>query len=163
MSCKCLICNKLKLFLMKSDRLPLCLTLFKKQNLHLCSAKRRNAHRLEADHERPGEQRAKAEWHNIMIHNYLDNASVQIVCSLQDLRKVVSECLAEYAAARSESREEQQDKMLPTDEVRELFKVKPVTLWRWAKCGYLHPVKVGGKLFYDEAEIQKLLNKESKK
>lgn len=33
------------------------------------------------------------------------------------------------------------------------------TLWRWAKIGYLVPIEVGGKRFYKQSDIDKILKK----
>ncbi len=34
------------------------------------------------------------------------------------------------------------------------------TLWRWAKIGYLVPIEVGGKRFYKQSDIDKILKKQ---
>lgn len=35
--------------------------------------------------------------------------------------------------------------------------VDPSTLWRWEKRDYLHPVRIGVKVFYRKGEIKRLI------
>ena len=34
--------------------------------------------------------------------------------------------------------------------------VDPSTLWRWDKSGFLRPVKIAGRLWYDEGDIERI-------
>lgn len=43
--------------------------------------------------------------------------------------------------------------MLTREMVMELFNVSSVTLWRWAKRGYLVPVMVGGQRRYKSTDV----------
>lgn len=38
--------------------------------------------------------------------------------------------------------------------------VDPSTLWRWDKSGFLQPVRIAGRLWYDEGDIERLENGE---
>lgn len=50
-----------------------------------------------------------------------------------------------------------QEKLLPKAEVLEKFNVCPTTLWNWSKSGYLVPVKIGRKVSYRQADIERLI------
>jgi len=43
-------------------------------------------------------------------------------------------------------------------QVAQIFGVDIVTLWRWAKRGYLVPIEVGGKRRYKMSEVKAILN-----
>lgn len=38
--------------------------------------------------------------------------------------------------------------------------VDPSTLWRWDKSGFLRPLRIAGRLWYDEGDIERLENGE---
>ena len=44
------------------------------------------------------------------------------------------------------------------DQTADKFSVDRTTLWRWAKRGYLVPVKVGGLIRYRKSDVDKILN-----
>lgn len=41
--------------------------------------------------------------------------------------------------------------------VSEILEVDRSTLWRWAKCGYLVPIEVGGKRRYKMSDVKRIL------
>lgn len=41
--------------------------------------------------------------------------------------------------------------------VAEILDVDKSTLWRWAKCGYLVPIEVGGKRRYRMSDVKAIL------
>ena len=45
---------------------------------------------------------------------------------------------------------------LSRKEVCDMFRRKPVTIWRWEKAGLLTPVYIRGKLHYNAAEVERL-------
>lgn len=53
---------------------------------------------------------------------------------------------------------QQPEQYLTTDETAQRLQVSTNTLWRWAKMGYLVPVKTGRKPHYRLSDIEKLLN-----
>ena len=81
-------------------------------------------------------------------------ANVQIVCSLNDLKEVFNQWQDERDAKQPAPKE---DKLLSADEAAAILNVGSVTLWRWAKMGYLKPVKVGRKVYYWQSAIDNLL------
>lgn len=44
--------------------------------------------------------------------------------------------------------------------VSEILEVDRSTLWRWAKCGYLVPIEVGGKRRYKMSDVKRILDKQ---
>lgn len=66
-------------------------------------------------------------------------------------REIISEFIAEYQPAKEE------DVLLTPEQTATKIQTTKVTLWRWAKQGYLSPVRVGGKVFYKESDIKKLM------
>ena len=50
-----------------------------------------------------------------------------------------------------------QESLLTKKEVLEKFDVCPTTLWTWSKKGYLIPVKIGRKISYRQADIERLI------
>lgn len=83
-------------------------------------------------------------------------ANVQIVCSLADLREMFMTWQDERDALKPAPKE---DKLLTADEAADQLGVTSVTLWRWAKMGYLKPSKVGRKVYYWEGDLNKLLTR----
>ena len=49
--------------------------------------------------------------------------------------------------------------LVSADEVCKIVGVKKPTLWRWSKIGYLVPVKVGRKNFYQKSDLDALSGK----
>ncbi len=80
--------------------------------------------------------------------------NVQIVCSLTDLKEMFNEWQDERDAMQPAPKE---DRLLSSDEASTILKVSSVTLWRWAKMGYLKPVKAGRKVHYWQSAIDNLL------
>jgi len=81
------------------------------------------------------------------------NPNIQLVISAADLKEFALELLAEREKSSTKS-----DKYLTILETAEKYGVSQSTLWRWSKIGYLPKVKLGGKSFYRESDIIKLLN-----
>ena len=51
---------------------------------------------------------------------------------------------------------EQSEELISKKKAMQGFNVSHTTLWKWQKCGYLVPVKVGKKVYYKKADIEKL-------
>lgn len=49
------------------------------------------------------------------------------------------------------------------DKVADDLKVSGTTLWRWGRKGVLHPVKIGGKVYYRKAEIEAIVEAHTEK
>ena len=83
-------------------------------------------------------------------------ANVQVVVSLADLKEVFNQWQDERDANRPAQKE---DVKLTADEAAMQLGITKISLWRWAKMGYLSPVKVGRKIFYWQSDIDTLLKK----
>ena len=80
------------------------------------------------------------------------NPNIQLVISAADLKEFALELLAEREKSSSKS-----DKYLTIAETSEKYGVSQSTLYRWSRLGYLPKVKLGGKSFYRESDIIKLM------
>lgn len=81
-------------------------------------------------------------------------ANVQVVVSVTDLKELFNMWQDERDAMQPAPKE---DRLLSSDEAATILSVSSVTLWRWAKMGYLKPVKVGRKVHYWQSAIDELL------
>ena len=91
---------------------------------------------------------------NMSIKEIIDtNPNIQLVISAADLKEFALELLAEREKAST-----QPEKYLTIAETVEKYGISKPTLWRWSRIGYLPKVKLGGKSFYRESDIIKLLN-----
>lgn len=49
--------------------------------------------------------------------------------------------------------------LIPKDRVAGMLGVDPSTLWRWEnEYNYLHPVRIGRKVYYRQTEIQAIID-----
>lgn len=92
--------------------------------------------------------------------NLPENAIVRtmVVCSLDDLRDIMKECILTATPVEQEPVYEG-DKLLTAEEVMERLHCNRSTLWRWNKDEYLCHKKVGKKNMYLEADVNKLIKK----
>lgn len=80
-----------------------------------------------------------------------------LVVSLDDLKELFSTLLDEREAERqAESESQRNDELVSADETAVILGVKRNSLWRWAKSGYLIPVKIGRTCYYKRGDIDKL-------
>lgn len=86
------------------------------------------------------------------------NQNVQLVVSASDLRELVNEWCDEREAQKEAERlaVEKVERISSTD-VEKTLGVTSATLWRWAKSGYLVPIKVGRKNVYLKSDIDRIL------
>ena len=81
------------------------------------------------------------------------NPNIQLVISAADLKEFALELLAEREKAST-----QPEKCLTIAETARKYGISESTLYRWSRIGYLPKIKLGGKSFYRESDIIKLLN-----
>ena len=69
-----------------------------------------------------------------------------------------ADALVERAAAKARAEIERQSDVeyIPKKEAIDLLGVCDVTLWHWARSGYLVPVKLGRRVFYRRTDIKEL-------
>ena len=80
--------------------------------------------------------------------------NVQLVVTLADLKELFLEWQAEVEANKVKEKEETYKTV---EEAAAILHRDRSSLWRWAKSGYLVPIKVGAKSFYRMSEIKKLM------
>lgn len=83
---------------------------------------------------------------------------VMLVISAADLKAAVAEMCDRHEANKQKAIEERRE--LPTltrEQAARALNVTFSTLWRWAKMGYLTPVKIGTKVLYRASDIEHML------
>lgn len=79
--------------------------------------------------------------------------------SEEELTEKMQKIVADVFVKAKEAIEQQNaDMLLTTQKVSEMLDVDKSTLWRWAKAGYLIPIKIGTKTRYRRSDVQKLLS-----
>lgn len=81
------------------------------------------------------------------------DSNIMLVISAADLKEFVLELLDE----REKSSKLTPGKFLTITETVEKYGISKPTLWRWSKIGYLPKVRLGGKCFYRESDIIKVM------
>ncbi|MGL4519566.1 MAG: helix-turn-helix domain-containing protein [Phocaeicola sp.] len=79
--------------------------------------------------------------------------NVQIVVSVAELKEFGLSLISEALG----SKQQEEDKLLTPEEAAKKVKSTKSTLWRWGKLGYLTPTRIGGKVFYKESDLNKLM------
>ena len=74
-------------------------------------------------------------------------------------RTLKDEILEELRANQEDSPSAASEQLLSREETMEKFRISSATIWRWKKCGYLVPVKVGSMDRYRLSDINNLLAK----
>lgn len=90
--------------------------------------------------------------------------NVQYVVSASDLKEIVATMLAELRSGSSAPDAPVEalsasDELLSAHEVAAKLKVTRSTLWRWAKMGFLVPLKAGAKVLYRESDVMSALER----
>lgn len=87
------------------------------------------------------------------------NQNVQLVVTASDLREIVNEWCDEHDARREAERKAVAEvERVSSMDAENILGVTSATLWRWAKNGYLVPIKVGRKNVYLKSDIDRILN-----
>lgn len=76
-----------------------------------------------------------------------------VMLTASDLKSIVESMCKNYECAQ------QEQATMTRQDVSRTLNVTLATLWRWAKIGYLTPVKVGTKVLYRVSDINALLTK----
>jgi predicted DNA-binding transcriptional regulator AlpA len=84
-----------------------------------------------------------------------DNPTINITVNASDLMEF-SQSLARQTA--QETLNLKKDNLLTQKETLEKFQITVATLWRWNKFGIIKSSKVGGRVYYPETEIQRVLS-----
>jgi len=102
------------------------------------------------------------------LHNISDliqnGSKVSVTVSIEDLRAFATGLIDQTKRDLEKAVIDDKAETYPTPkQVSEILGVDPVTLWRWAKRGYLVPVEVGGKRRYLMSEVKALLTPAKKR
>ena len=81
-----------------------------------------------------------------------------IVCNLDDLRSILGEILCDAISSLQEKQIEE-ERYLTAQEVTDLLHIDRSTLWRWKKCEYIIPIKVGKKNLYRKTDVESIMSK----
>lgn len=88
----------------------------------------------------------------------VEGQNITISLSAADLKEVVNGIVStERARAREEQKLKEEHATLTRAEAAARLKVTTNTLHRWAKSGYLVPVKVGVRTLYKAADVEEIL------
>lgn len=84
---------------------------------------------------------------------------IQYVIDRDDLKEILSEIIDERIEYIIETWTEtnKSDGMVSSAKAAQLLGVSKTTLWRWNKCGYLKPIRVGGNDRYRLRDINRIL------
>ena len=93
--------------------------------------------------------------------NILANSpGVMLVVNAEDLKSAIRELWNDHKVETR--REIEADKERPTmtrHQAARALNINLTTLWRWAKDGYLSPVKIGSKVLYRASDIEAMLER----
>ena len=88
-----------------------------------------------------------------------NQGNVQLVVSASDLRELLNEWYDEREAQKEAERKAVAEvERVSSMDAENILGVTSATLWRWAKNGYLVPIKVGRKNVYLKSDIDRILN-----
>lgn len=84
--------------------------------------------------------------------------SVMYVISAEDLQAVIADVFNKCERDKQEAIATHREMPVMTrQDVCRVLNVNYSTLWRWAKDGYLVPVKIGTKVFYRPTDVDAIL------
>lgn len=89
-----------------------------------------------------------------------ENANVSLSVSIADLKEFAQCLIAEASALatqKAKAATSAPNRYLTPKQVCERLCVRPCTLWRWEKKAYLTPQRIGGKVLYQESDLQRLV------
>ena len=97
-----------------------------------------------------------------MEQNFLSQLSpgsnVILQVSADDLRNVMRDFYNEEKERTEEAiRKHREIPNIDRKEASKILNVSLATLWKWAKSGYLTPVKIGTKVLYKASDIEEIM------
>lgn len=85
---------------------------------------------------------------------------VMLVVDAADLKAVVSDMWGAHVTQTKEAIAADRERPTMTrEDAAKALNVTLSTLWRWAKMGYLNPVKIGTKVLYRATDIDSMLKR----
>lgn len=77
-------------------------------------------------------------------------ANIQIVVNVADLK----EAFLEWA---NELKQPEEERFLSIDETCQMLKCDKSTLWRWRRDGLIRKRSIGGKVYYLQSDVKKMM------
>ena len=93
------------------------------------------------------------------LMNNSDCGNIQLVVSLNDLKELCSYFVQQEFERQEKLKEQENDGLLDSKQVKEMLNVKNETLWRWHKSGYLPHIKIGCRNYYHREDVEEMLDK----
>ncbi len=121
----------------------------KNKTQYICNVKQRKVVATS-----PGQTNAKLDnMFNTLLRN--ENSLYVVTGAMLEAfgKQLISETRKELQA---ELQAKQEDKLITRKDAREQLDVNYSTLWHWERLKYLTPVKIGGRVFYHNSDLNKL-------
>ena len=98
---------------------------------------------------------------NTLLEMAQSHPEISVTVRLADLRDAAYE-LADKIRRDADEQHRRREKaagckLVDLDTVKTGLDVSTTTLWRWQKTGYLVPVKLGGRVYYRQRDLDALL------
>ena len=78
--------------------------------------------------------------------------------TLDEFKQTISECVKqELSQAKSDIKAEEENELMTSEKVAELFKVSKVTLHQWKKEGRIPFLKMNSRVYFKKNEIMQAL------
>jgi hypothetical protein len=90
-----------------------------------------------------------------LIEMIKEHPNIQLSVGATELKEFARDIISEFMEGYQTPKDE--DTLFTPEQAAAKIQTTKVTLWRWAKQGYLSPIRVGGKVFYKESDIKKLM------
>ena len=105
----------------------------------------------------------RRDWFGRPHHGQMDTTADCITFKHEGMEKMsisiddLNVAIASAVNAAMEARDEKRKTTLVSRKATALrLQVNPSTLWRWARVGFLRPVRIAGRLWYPEDAIEKI-------
>lgn len=93
-----------------------------------------------------------------LLNAIVEGQNITINLNAADLKEVINGIVStERTRAQEEQRRKEEHATLTRKEAAARLKVTTNTLHRWAKSGYLVPVKVGVRTLYKASDVEEVL------
>jgi hypothetical protein len=98
------------------------------------------------------------------IQNLFANGSTSqlLLVSVDDLKEVCSHLYKEERMRQEKLKEQENDGLIDSKQLKDMLNVKDGALWKWNKRGYLCPIKIGSRNFYRREDVDRILGKRKK-
>lgn len=92
------------------------------------------------------------QYGRMLTNNYC--CMEQIIITMEELNAAISTAVNTAVNAALDARERAEETIyLSRKATAKRLKINVSTLWRWAKTGYLTPIRRGGRILYPERDV----------